>query len=364
MRFSAGEFTFDASFSINYIKPITIEGASTGITTLKAGSSLGSNPLISAVTQTHIRNLKIQSYNVGIGEAIRMTGSSSVQYIIENVSITGFNTGIQQTDNSVFTLSSSEINSCTSSGVHIDYSSAATIGARIKINNTNFSSNLNAVNLYSGNKAEVYITRNHFLPGTGNTAITRNASSFLTPDDMFINGNTWNNTGTFLSSGIDLTRSDGRDAKFQIRDNAGYNKLNGYVNYVVAMNTSNTPGFANVWRIAVFGIGTTSYSSKLFSVAGNKFTYLPEYSSDCIFTIRGDIFYGQNEDIDVAFVKNGQTGTTYGETTIRRFNNYIPFAATGIVPDLQKDDYLEFYIKVGTNNNVQVRNLNILLETR
>lgn len=366
VRFSQGEFTFNASFSIDYTQPITIEGASAGNTTLKAGSSLGANPLITAATQTHIRNLKIQSSSSGTGEAIRITGATPIQYTVENVNITGFNIGIQQTNNSVFTLTGSDISSCISSGVYINYSYTAATGAKVKINNTNFTSNLYGVNLNSGNKAEVYITRNHFFPGTGNTAIRRNEppNNFVTPDDVFINGNTWNNTGTFLS-GIDFTRSDGRDAKMQIRDNAGYNKQPGYVYYQVHVNTANTTGSANVWRKAIITSGTITTQLSLFSMqTSNRFTYLSDYPSDCVFTLRGDMTYASNEDIYIAILKNGSTTTTYGMTAIRRFNTYVPFCATGIIPNLQKNDYIEVYVRAATTGNIVVRNLNLLLETR
>ncbi len=357
VRFSQGDFIVDASFSVNYTLPLTIEGASAGNTTLSAGSSLGTNPLITAATQTHIRNLKLQSSSAGTGEAIRITGATPIEYTVENVNITGFSIGILQTSNSILTLTGSDISSC-NNGVYVN---SGVSGAKARVSNCIFTSNNNAVNLNSGTNSEVYISGNHFLPGNGNTAISRNTGTFTTPADVFINENTWNNTGAFLS-GIDLTLATGRDAMMQIRDNAGYNHTNGYVYFQVTLNATTTTGTTNQWRKAQLNAGTIASSSKLFEVTNNTFEYLSDYPADCIFTISGELSGNTNNaEYKAAILRNG---IPYGQASFRRFGTYVPFSTTGFIPDLQKGDVLEFHVMANNNSTIVVRNLNLLIETR
>jgi hypothetical protein len=364
VRLCAGTYTVNNTLTLNFPHPVTFESEGGKSAILKAGTSLGSNPIFNAQTSVTFRNLRFEGTN-GTEDAIRISGLNLTNYEISDVVISGFSRGIRITGNSKLLLQDAEILNCGSAGLLVDdVTGNNTTGVSLLVTGNTFSGNNRALDLNSGRKAIISASNNYFSPGAvTKTVIRRNETSFINIQKVSVSGNTWDNSGIFIT-GIDFTRQDGRDADFQINDNSGYHRQNAFVHYNVLNNSSTTNGSSNTWRKANFNLGATSYTSGSFLVENNRFTYLSSYPSDCTIQLAGMMYYGTaNRNLDVVILLNGSQSILYGITSTRNNTNYYPFSTNAFIPNLEQDDYLEVYVRVNQNNPITIQYLNLTIST-
>ena len=79
----------------------------------------------------------------------------------------------------------------------------------------------NAIALRKSSAGQFKILTCVFENGSGQTSILYVPADYIYTDGPTILGNTWNNTGTFIS-GFDFSLVSGRDANIYVRSNAGY----------------------------------------------------------------------------------------------------------------------------------------------
>ena len=90
----------------------------------------------------------------------------------------------------------------------------------------------------------------------------------------------------------------------------------------------------------------TSFYTTKWIVANNRITYQTDYLLDAWAIITGNITSNNsNVRITIAIVKNGVTGTRYGETDLRIVTANQPFQFSTVIyiPDMNKNDYLELF---------------------
>jgi hypothetical protein len=163
---------------------------------------------------------------------------------------------------------------------------------------------------------------------------------------MFITSNAWNNQGSFIN-GFDFSRSDGRDANAYMANNAGIENKNPHSKINVNNNAATTTVTnSGTYYKANWTNSATSYTSKM-TLTNNRITYQPDNSLDAMAIITGNISVNNaNRVITIAIVRNGATGTRYGETDLRVTVSNQPFQFSTViyVPDLLKNDYIELYV--------------------
>jgi hypothetical protein len=183
---------------------------------------------------------------------------------------------------------------------------------------------------------------------------------------MFFTGNAWNSTGAFVS-GFDFTRSDGRDANIDFVSNAGIDdktpkcKINVINNAVTtALPTAGTWYKAN-WT------NTSSYTVK-WNINNNRVTYQPRHPAYIFIIVSGNISANNNNrTINIGIVKNGVTGTRYGETTLRltAANQPFQYSTTIYIQNVARNDYFELYVSSNNNGDIVVfQDINIFVNAQ
>jgi hypothetical protein len=185
------------------------------------------------------------------------------------------------------------------------------------------------------------------------TAIIYNSSGFTSFQTIFITTNSWNHTGKYIE-GFDFTRSDGRDANALIENNAGMGDKNPSCNInVLNSATTTTVTTAATWYKANWT--NTSSTTCKWTIVNNKITYQPLNHRSGWFTITGNLSCNlANKTISMGIVKNGATGTRYGETTVRVTvaNQPFQFSTVVFLGDMAPADYFEMYCTSSSNGDI------------
>jgi hypothetical protein len=225
-----------------------------------------------------------------------------------------------------------------------------------------------AIFLKKGLGAQLSFINGGFYPDDPSfLAIKRDTTTFIKINSIFVNNNTWNNTGVFVD-GIDFSRHDGRDANVMLIGNAG-------VHGSYAHGTFSIEGNNLVTVISTpFGTGTIvpiNYNSAIASVFAhkmtpeyNKFIHQSNYKADYTIHIAGFLESSNNQKIKVGLRLNN-AGPLIGATSIRfsnqsRFEN---FSILAYVPEVQKGDFFGLYIWSDGSTNITIIDLNAIMES-
>ncbi len=352
VRLGGEVFTLSSTQSISLPYPVTFSGLSYGVSTVSAQTGF-TGGLFSCATECYFKMLTFESSYGGTGghDAIRVTGSGEY-YEIKDCSFTGFNKGISVTNDCNVWIFECDFDNEVVSGIEL--AAGASSGLSFKTSETDFTNCGKGIDLVSGTNATVSIQNCGFYCNTGSqVGLNYVPASFTSTSSLFFTGNVWNNTGAFIN-GFDFSRSDGRDANISIKNNAGIDdktpkcKINVINNVSTTTLTSSGSWYKANWT------NTSSYTVK-WSINNNRFTYLPKNPSYIFIIVSGNISVGNaNRTITLGIVKNGATGTRYGETTLRTTtaNQAFQYSTTIYIQDVAQNDYFELYVSSLNNGDV------------
>ena len=358
IRLSGEEYTISATEVIDLPFPLTIEGVSYGTTNINADAGLANAPMFRCISEAYFKHIAFDAttltgYGTNAGEdAVQLEGAGEY-YEIKDCSFEGFNKAIVAESNIELWLFETDITDAVVAGVEV--AAGLTSGVKISLSECDFNGCTKGINLKSAVNAITNVVNCTFYNGgAGDVGINYVPATFTTFSAMFITNNAWDNVGTFFS-GFDFTRSDGRDAKAHIQNNAGdgdknpscnINVLNSAVTTTLA--AANTWYKAN-WNYLLASVTTTKWTVTNATGAGNvnKITYQPTNHKGGWFVISGNLSVNQvSRTISLGIVKNNATGTRYGETTIRTgttANTATLFSTVIYIPDIAPGDYFEIF---------------------
>ncbi len=352
-----GEGTYDvvATININLPYSLTIQGLSYGNAAITAATGLAGKPMFRCLTDCFFKMLSfdattLASYGTATGEdAIRFLGSGSYNEVKDCSFDRFYNTIIDSTNAEIWVFET-DISNAQHNGILIH---GAVAGVIVKVAETDFISCNYGINLSKGSTATIQLASGGYYNGaSGDTAIFYQPATFTSFSSISITGNSWNNTGKYIE-GFDFTRSDGRDANIILESNAGMGdqRPNCFIN-VINSATTKTLTTSNTWYKADWGTNTSSETCKI-DITNNKITYQPANKRNGVFNVSGNLSVNSNsQDISIAIVKNGNSATRYGETTLRvsTSNQAFQFSFNAYLKDIAAGDYFEIYYSNATSN--------------
>ncbi len=354
--------TYDISATIDIDLPfsLTIQGASYGSATIAAASGLANKPMFRCLSDCYFKMLAfdattLTNYGTAAGEdAIRFLGSGTYNEIKDCSFDRFYNTILDSTDAEIWVFET-DISNAQRNGILVH---GADAGVTVKVAETDFIGCNYGINLSKGSGATIQLASGgYYNANSGDTAIFYQPSTFTSYSTISIAGNSWNNTGKYIE-GFDFTRSDGRDANVILESNAGMGdqKPNCFIN-VLNSSTTKTLTTQNTWYVADWGTNTSSETCK-WTIANNKITYQPANKRNGLFTVSGNLSVNNSsQNISIGIVKNGSSGTRYGETTLRVTTSNQPFQFSFIayLADIAPGDYFEIYYSNSSNNGQVVK---------
>ena len=336
-----------ATVVIDLPYPITFQGSSYGTTTIQAATGLTGKPMFRCLSEVYFKMLTfdattLASYGTVAGEdAIRLLGSGTYNEV-KDCSFDGFyNTILDSTDAELWVFEC-DISNSRGSGILVH---GANSGVILKVAETDFIGCNYGVNLSKGSNATIQLASGgYYNANSGDTAIYYQPVNFTSYTSISITGNSWNNTGKYIE-GFDFTRSDGRDANVIMESNAGVGDASPSSTINVLNNASTTTIITgNTWYKGSWT--NTSSSTTKWTIANNRVTYQPTNRRNGWMIISGNLSCNNaNRTISLGIVKNGSTGTRYGETTLRITTSNQPFQFSTVVylTDIAPGDYFEIY---------------------
>ncbi len=358
IRLSGETYSISETILIDLPFALTIEGVSYGTTSIEADAGLANTPMFRCVSEAYFKRLAfdattLASYGNNTNEdAIQLEGEEEY-YEIKDCSFDGFNKTIVAENNVELWLFETDISDAVVAGLEINAGSST--GVKVSVSECDFTGCTKGINMKSAVNAITNIVNCTFYNGdVGDIGVNYIPATFTSFTAMFITNNAWNNIGSFFS-GFDFSRSDGRDAKAHIQNNAGDGDKYPSCHINVLNNASTTTlWLAGTWYKANWNylnttVTTTKWTVTNASGAGNvnKITYQPTNRKSGYFIISGNLSVNQtNRTISIGVVKNGSTGTRFGETTIRTgatANTPTLFSTVIYISDIGPNDYFEIY---------------------
>lgn len=367
VKMGGGTYQIDATQTINLSYPVTFEGLSSGETTIIAGAGVSGSPLFICQSACSFKMLTFMTYASGAGnDALRLPNSGTYHEIL-NCTFYLFNKGIVSTSNhsNILVFSSAFVN-CAGAGIEMAEGTAS--NGILAVDNCFFSRCAKGIYLLSGVSQSISLKGSTFSNTTTGTdiGILYVPATLTSFKSLFIINNIWNGQGTFIS-GFDFTRTDGRDADAYIENNGGEGDKNPHCNINVVNNALiTTCATANTWY-KINWANTSSFTTKLL-LNNNSITFLSSHSRNLTFFISGNLSVNSNNrNITIGLVKNGATGTRYGETTLRIITANQPFQFSTIVhlQDVVNGDFFEFYCSsANSSTDVIFQDINILVDSK
>lgn len=370
IKLSDEAYDIASTIEINLPYSLTIQGNSYGTANINAASGLAGKPMFRCSSEAYFKMLNfdagtLSGYGNTTGEdAIRFVGSGTYNEI-KDCSFDGFSTTILDSTDAELWVFECDISNAKSNGILLH---SANAGAIVKVAETDFISCKRGVNFSKGSGTTIQLASGvYYMANSNDTAIVYRPATFTNYSSMSITGNSWNNTGKFIE-GFDFTRTDGRDANVKIESNAGLGdkKPYSFIN-VLNSSTNKTLTTANTWYKADWGSNTDSTTCK-WTISGNKITYQPTNKRNGIFSIAGNLSVNNaNRVISIGIVKNGVTGTRYGETTLRvtTANQPFQFSFVVLLEDISPNDYFEiYYTSANSGDVVKIQDIQWLSTTQ
>lgn len=353
VHLSSGTHHIAATQTINLPFPVTFQGLSFGDAEIDASAGVSGTPMFICLTECYFKMLSFKAYSDASGnDAIRLTGSGTY-YEIKDTYFVGFNKGIVSASNNDFRVFDVDFEDITGAGIEIAAGSES--GGTFKISESDFLQCANGIHLLSGASETVSILNCTFYNTISGSdiGVLYTPATFTSYYSIFITNNAWNNQGTFFS-GFDFARPDGRDANVFLVNNAGTENKNPNVKINVNNNVSTTTVTTAGTFYKADWTNTSSYTTK-WTVDNNKITYQTDYLLAAWAIITGNITVDDNNlRVTIAIVKNGATGTRFGETDLRIVTANQPFQFSTVIyiPDMAKNDYLELYVTSSQNGDI------------
>lgn len=344
LKVDAGDFNITDTVTINSTRPMFIEGMGVNVTNINPTTGMAGKPMFNIYTSANFTKFKTESSGLtGYGTAttenfINYYGNSK-EFEITDTQINGYYNGLNLIGTSSLFAFNFVFNKINNSAIIIN----STGTTQLDIEVGSFYNCKIGINLEKSNKGIFDIHTNFFYPATsGQTGITYNSTNYLYDDHPSIQGNKWNNIGTFIS-GFDFTRVDGRDKNIVIQNNIGVeNKLpHAYLNLV--NNGTEQTLAANTWTKLNFS-ATTFYTCKVTIDANNRMTYQPSNTRDVMLWCSGAIqTTSQPCILELSLVRNGNIFYAPVSLTLDTNSRKFTWSANGYVPDMSTNEYIEIW---------------------
>ena len=353
VRLSGETHEIDATQTINLPFPVTFQGISFGETEIDATSGISGSPMFDCQTECYFKMLTFNAYANAPGNiALNFTGGGTY-HEVKDAYFLGFNKAIVSTNNNDLWVFDVDFEDCSGAGIEI--AAGMMSGGSFKISESDFLNCGRGINLLSGVAETVSIINCTFYNSVseGGIGVFYAPETFTSYGSIFISNNAWNNKGTFFS-GFDFSRTDGRDANIFVVNNAGSETKNPHCKINVNDNTSTTP-VTTAGTLYKANWTNSSFITTKWNIDNNRITYQSDYMFDAWAIITGNLMVdGNNVRVTISIVKNGITATRYGETDLRivTANQPFQFSTVILIPDMEKDDYLELYVTSSKDGDI------------
>jgi hypothetical protein len=362
------EETYDITETINIDLPysVTFQGLSYGTATIAAATGLSGKPMFRCVSDCYFKMLNFDAtslagYGTSAGEdAIRFIGSGTYNEVKDCTLDRFYNAILDSTDAEIWVFET-DISNAQRNGILVH---GADAGVKVKVAETDFIGCNYGINLSKGSGATIQLASGgYYNVNSGDTAIFYQPATFTSFASISITGNTWNNTGKYIE-GFDFARTDGRDANAIVESNAGVGdkKPSCYIN-LLNSTTTTTLTTANSWyKVSWDYTKITSSTVKwtITNAAGgvanvNRITFQPANKRDGVIIITGNLSVNNSSrTISLGLVKNGVTGTRYGETTLRTSTSGTAsqFSTVIYLSDISATDYFEVFCSSANSGDI------------
>lgn len=365
----AGHYPINKYCNVNYTFPIYLQGSGYNSTFLQATEGL------SGSTSALKHNMFEVYSDIGFTKLTFCSGSYSgwsnlnKQYICvkgnspyiqaTDFVMDGGNKGFDMQTNGSFFLFNFIMSNINGRAIRF---SASGIGGAIDCEVGNFENCNIGIDLVTGSGINVYLAGLRFMQQTDNQVGLNYTGSYFGYSNFTLMNCQTNGTGTG-SHGFDFTTA--RDADIVFRNFVGQPSATPFAKVNVINSTGSTVA-NNVWVKARYA--TSSLYLSKFAYTTNSLVYLSSYQSDFICNINGNasIAAGGTNTLDYAIVKNGNTSSLYGETTVTIDTSGRKFTigTNAYIPSLKRNDKLELYVKTNQGTGVIIDDLNWLTNIR
>lgn len=366
IRLAEETYDIDETITIDLPYSLTIQGISYGSATIAAATGLANKPMFRCISDCYFKMLdfdatSLTNYGTLAGEdAIRFLGSGTYNEVKDCSFERFYNTILDSTDAELWVFET-DISNSQGSGILIH---GAVAGVIVKVAETDFIGCNYGINMSKGSAATIQLASGgYYNANAGDTAIFYQPSTFTTFTSISITGNSWNNTGKYIE-GFDFTRTDGRDANAIVESNAGMGdkKPSCYIN-LLNSSTTTTLTTANSWYKVNWDYTKITSSTCKWTVTNasggvnnvNRITFQPTNQRDGIIVITGNLSVNNSSrTISLGLVKNGVTGTRYGETTLRTSSagTASQFSTVIYLSNISPTDYFEVYCSSANSSDI------------
>ncbi len=366
IRLANENYDIDGTITIDLPYSLTIQGLSYGSATISAATGLTNSPMFRCVSDCYFKMLdfdatSLTNYGTLSGEdAIRFVGSGTYNEVKDCTFERFYNTILDSTDAEIWVFET-DISNSQGSGILVH---GAVSGVKVKVAETDFIGCNYGINLSRGSNATIQLASGgYYNVNSGDTAIFYQPSNFTSFSSISITGNSWNNIGKYIE-GFDFTRTDGRDANAIVESNAGMGdkKPSCYLNLLNSATTT-TLTTANSWYKVNWDYTKVTSSTVKWTITNasggvanvNKITFQPTNQRDGVIVITGNLSVNNSSrTISLGLVKNGATGTRYGETTLRTSTagTASQFSTVIYLSNISPTDYFEVYCSSANSSDI------------
>ena len=360
-----GSYDITDTITINLPYNLHIRGIASDSTYIKANTGLINKPMFNIYSECSFEKLtlsgsSLSNWGSNTGENFINIYGNNLYSEFQNMIFDKSYKAINLVGNSEIFVFNSIIQNISYAGIMVNSNDVNSID----IETNTFYNCYFGIFLYSGVSSTFYVMNNIFTnSGNSQIAIEYNPPYYTYSDHPNIQGNEYNDIGTFID-GFDFTRTDSRDANIYAISNVGIEDKKPHCKINVKDNSGITAvSVANKFYKAVF-TNTNSYTCK-FTITNNRFTYQPTNRRDLMVLIGGNLSVDQNNrNIDVCLVKNGNSGTTISPFTVRTStaNQVNSFSIAAYLQDSSVGDYYEIWVtSQNAGDNVILSDLTILV---
>ncbi len=366
IRLGEEVYNISETIVINLPYAITFQGLSYGSATISPASGISGKPLFRCLSDCYFKMLvfdatALAGYGTAAGEdAIRFLGSGTYNEIKDCNFDRFYNTILDSASAEIWVFET-DINNAQKNGILVH---SADTGVIVKVAETDFIGCATGINLNKGVGATIQLASGgYYNTAVTDTAIMYKPSTFTAYNSISIKGNLWNNTGNYIE-GFDFARTDGRDANAIVESNAGIGdkRPSCYIN-LLNSTTTTTLATTNSWYKVNWDYTKVTSSTVKWTITNasggvanvNRITFQPTNKRDGVIIITGNLSVNQtNSTISLGLVKNGISGTRYGETTLRTQNagTASQFSTIIYLSDISVNDYFEIYCSTTTGGDI------------
>jgi hypothetical protein len=366
IRLGEESYEIHQTITIDLPYSLTIQGTSYGTASIVAATGLTNKPMFRCLSESYFKMLSfdattLTNYGTLPGEdAIRFLGSGTYNEV-KDCTIDRFYNAILDSTNAEIWVFETDISNAKANGILVH---GAVAGVKVKVAETDFIGCNYGINLSKGSGATIQLASGgYYNTNSDDTAIFYQPTNFTSFASISITGNSWNNTGKYIE-GFDFSRADGRDANAILESNAGEGDKKP-ICYINLLNSSTTTTLttANSWYKVDWDYTKVTSSSIKWTITNasggvnyiNRITFQPTNKRDGVIIITGNLSVNNSSrTISLGLVKNGSSGTRYGETTLRTQSSGTAsqFSTVIYLSNISPNDYFEVFCSSANSSDI------------